>query len=132
MTDHVHAAALVPTVAPDFAPVTLGPHFQITPAGLTVTGEPSFEQCQALWDGLTTLEKGIQFAIGDAMRYFKKRWGERAAQIVSDATGWSFSTLSNYEWVATHVAADNRMLDRGLSFRHHQVVAKYAPRESVR
>jgi len=109
--------------------VSFGECFKIGPSGLDVIGKPSFEQCEALWETLRTMEKSIQFAIGDAMKYFRERWGERADQIISDGTGWSLETLRAYEWTSDKVRPEVRMIDRGLSYSHHQAVAKLPPVE---
>lgn len=113
------------------ATVKLGKHFQVTATGLVITGSPSFESCDQLWQTLLTMEKTIQFSIGDAWRYFEDQFGERASQIVSDHTGWSLSTLRNYRWVAEQVAPSVRRLDK-LSFSHHQKVACHPPRDQAK
>lgn len=127
---HVKAAATVAEIPrdSDFVPVTLGQFFRITASGLQVSGDPDFETCEQLWKALKTMEKGIQFAIGDAINYFEGRFGEKAAQIV-DATGYAFESARNYSWVAKRVPEENRMLDRGLSFTHHQKVAALPPKQ---
>lgn len=106
--------------------VRLGENFQITPQGLIVVGRPTFEQCDALWETLLTMEKTIQFAIGDAMKYIRARFEDKADQIISARTGWSFETIRNYEWVADKVPQDVRRLTE-LSFSHHQSVAGLPP-----
>ena len=113
-----------------FHPVILGPHFQITPSGLLVTGTPSFEVCQELWEALRTLEKSIAFAIGDAMLLFRKQFGEEASQII-DAAGISESTAEVYRWTAENVAPERRRMDV-LSYKHHQLVGKMPPREQTK
>lgn len=114
--------------ASSLLPFRLDDYFEITPQGLNVIGNPTFEDCEELWEKLLTTEKAIQFVIGDAMRFFRARFGERADQIISDRTGWTFETLRNYEWVAKEVPAHVRRLDK-LSFSHHQVVASCSPIE---
>lgn len=132
-TQHLQSVVGVPSIDrdSDLAPVVLGQHFQITAAGLSVVGEPSFETCQTLWSALRTLEKSLAFAIGDAIRYFEARWGERASQII-DVTGLSYETCRNYRWIAEKVSSENRMIDRGLSMAHHQLVARLQPPEQRR
>src|SRR5262245_9411684 len=117
------------TTVESMAPVTLGKHFRITASGLNVSGKPTFADCEHLWEGLRTLEKSIQFAIGDAMNYFRQAFGERADQIISDRTGWSHETLRSYEWAAEKVLPENRMMDRGLTFSHHYAVGALTPKE---
>ena len=111
--------------------VKLGQYFEVTPTGLVVHGDPNFNQCEALWETLLTFEKVVQLAIGDAMRFFRERFGERADQIISHRTGWSRSTLRNYEWTAEKVPPSVRRLDV-LSFSHHQKVAALPPGDQER
>lgn len=120
---HTRAVVSAAEVVTEYQPVMLGKHFKITPSGLDIVGDPSFEACDALWNGLKTLERSLQFAIGDAIRYIEGRWGEEKAAQIIDATGWSLSTVNVYRWVAKNVPSENRMLDRGLSYAHHQACA---------
>ena len=108
------------------SPVQIGKYFQITPTGLLVTGEPDFDTCAGFGEMLRTFEVGLQFAIGDYARYVEGRFGEQASQIL-DATGWAEATLRVYTWVSGKVPAENRMVDRGLSFKHHMAVAGLSP-----
>jgi hypothetical protein len=122
-----HLPSVVADVPPverdtDLVPVNLGKHFRITATGLTVIGEPDFETCEAFWNTAKTLEKSLAFAIGDAILYFERRFGEKASQII-DASGLSEETCRNYKWMAEKVKPEVRMLDRGLSVAHHQAVA---------
>jgi hypothetical protein len=130
---HLKSVVDVPAIAGDhdLAPVTLGQHFQITATGLTVSGDPSFETCENLWAALKTLEKSLAFAIGDAIRYFEARFGERASQII-DASGLSDESCRVYRWLAESVPADNRMIDRGLTVKHHLAVARLPPADQAR
>jgi len=104
-----------------FHPVGLGRHFQITPSGLAIAGEPSFETCSELWESLRTLERALPFAIGDAMLYFRMRFGHKADQII-DAAGISDRTASVYEWTAKNVPPERRRMEV-LSYKQHQLVA---------
>lgn len=112
----------------EYQPVILGRHFEITPSGLNVTGDPPIEAFGQLWEALRTLETALQFAIGDAINQMEERFGERAAQII-DATGLSLSSVKVYSWVSKQVPAENRFIDRGLSYSHHQIVAGLSPSE---
>ena len=110
--------------------VTLGKHFTITPQGLVVEGEPSYADCDGLWQALRTIDKALQFAIGDAAKYIRKRFGDKADQIISDVTGLSFDTVRVYEWTSDKVAPERRRMDV-LDYSHHQAVAKLAPPEQT-
>jgi hypothetical protein len=69
---------------------------------------------------LQQLSTAFQFAIGDALNYGQKRYGEKYAQAM-DATGCAYQSLANWSWVASHVPIDNRVA--GLSWTHHRLVA---------
>ena len=116
------AVAVVAQEQDALVDVGLSEHFKITPTGLQVIGRPDFNACQALWNKLLTMEKVIQFAIGDAAKYIREHFGHDADQIISDRTGWTLETIRNYEWVADKVPKPIRRLDR-LSFTHHQKLA---------
>lgn len=118
-------------IGPDFAPVVVDEHFLITPQGLQVRGEPDFDACELLWKKLRSMEKGIQFAIGDAAKYLRQRFGERADQIISAATGWSHETVRTYEWTAEKVPQPVRHMEE-LTYSHHQAVGKLSPREQTK
>lgn len=122
-----------PTVidAADFTPVILGDHFCITRSGLQISGKPSFDDCHELWESLRTLEHGLPFAIGDAAKYIRARFGERADQIISEATGVSFETIRAYEWAADKIPVERRQMDK-LTYSHHQAVAKLPPKEQTK
>lgn len=111
--------------------VGLGKYFRVSEKGLEIVGQPSFDQCEALWETLVTVHQTIQIAIGDAMKYFRERWGVRADQIISARTGWSLSTLHVYENTAKSIAPENRRFD-ALSYSHHQAVVALPPREQKR
>lgn len=123
-------AALTPDVMPaeeEFADIRLGDHFTLSPTGLIVKGKPSFNECHAMFLSLRTLERGLQIAIGDAIKYIRDRFGERADQIISAATGWTAETARNYEWVAERVTPDRR--HPALTISHYQAVAALQPKE---
>lgn len=122
MTDHLQR------IGADFAPVIVDEYFLITPQGLQVRGEPDFNQCELFWRQLRSIEKGIQFAIGDAAKYLRQRFGDKADQIISAATGWSHETVRAYEWTADNVLPPVRHMEE-LTYSHHQAVGKLPPRE---
>ena len=69
---------------------------------------------------LQQLTTAFQFAIGDALNYGQKRYGEKYAQAM-DATGCAYQSLANWSWVSNHVPISNRVA--GLSWTHHRLVA---------
>lgn len=112
----------------DLATVPIGKAFKITPTGLDILRNPSFDEFASLGETLRTFERVIQFAIGDWINALEDRFGEKASQLI-DASGWSESTIRTYAWTAKKVAKDNRMIDAGLSYAHHQIVGGLAPPE---
>ena len=105
--------------------INLGQHFRVTAQGLVVVGNPSFDAFDALGETFRTLDRSLQFAIGDFFREVEDRFHERSSQIL-DHTGWSESTLNAYRWTSRHVLPDVRRMDV-LTYSHHQAVAKLPP-----
>lgn len=114
--------------------VSLGAHFDITPGGLFVKGRPSFEAFAGLGETLRTLDRSLQFVIGDFFSEVERRFGDesglppedRKASQILDHTNWSESTLRAYRWTADNVPKENRRMDV-LTYSHHQAVAKLPP-----
>jgi len=119
------------TIGEEFMPVVVDDHFLIQADGLRVKGKPSFHDWEMFWKKLRSMEKGIQFAIGDAIKLMRAQLGEKADQIISAATGWSDSTVRAYEWTADKVPQEVRHMDT-LSYSHHQAVAKLPPKEQTK
>ncbi len=105
--------------------------FQFTSQGLIVTGDPTFEDWAQAMNTVAVMERGIAFLVGDLIRYGEERFGELAAQII-DARHWRPETVRAYVWLSEKVPMDNRMIDRGLSVKHHLAVAKLPPAEQRR
>jgi hypothetical protein len=116
------------TVDFDLATVPIGDHFKITPHGLHIRGKPSFDKFAELGEMLRTFERVLQFTIGDWINALEDRYGEQASQLI-DASGWSESTIKTYAWTAKKVPKENRMIDQGLSYAHHQLVGALPPAE---
>lgn len=102
-------------------PVTLG-KFEFTPSGVKVLGKPEIEEWAAALHVVSVLERGLAFCVGDLILYGEDAYGEAAAQYI-DARHWAPETVRNYVWISKQVPVRNRMIDRGLSMAHHQLVA---------
>jgi hypothetical protein len=100
-------------------------HFTVTATGLTVKGQPSLQRCEGFLRRARVVQQGLQFAIGDAIRYMEDTFGEEAAQVIDPDLGWSRESIRNFVWVAEHVLPENRRSD--LTWSHHQVVASLSP-----
>jgi hypothetical protein len=100
--------------------------FTFTSTGMLAASNPTLAEWMAAGSALRVLLHGLQFAIGDWLNYGEAQYGELAAQAI-DARDWSPETVRVYRWVAAKVPPQNRMMEQGLSFQHHQAVAKLTP-----
>lgn len=137
MADISHVKALLDKPEPPamedetaLAPIYHGP-FTLTSSGLKVEGNPTIEQWAEVGQILAVMDRALAFLVGDWIRFGEDRYGEMAAQFI-DARQWQPETVRNYVWLAERVPQPNRMLDRGLTIRHHQLVAKLPPAEQGR
>lgn len=92
----------------------------VTDVGLQFNHDIEYDQWLRLMATLQQLTTAFQFAIGDALNYGQKRYGEKYAQAM-DATGCAYQSLANWSWVSNHVPISNRIA--GLSWTHHRLVA---------
>lgn len=92
----------------------------VTDVGLQFNHDIEYDQWLRLMATLQQLTTAFQFAIGDALNYGQKRYGEKYAQAM-DATGCAYQSLANWSWVASHVPITNRVA--GLSWTHHRLIA---------
>ena len=124
------AAESIDVAQDDLQTVKLGPHFEINATGLGIHGRPSFDAFEALGETLRTLDRSLQFAVGDFFREVEERFPQKASQLL-DHTSWSESTLRVYRNTAKSVAPERRRMDV-LTYSHHQVVAALPPRDQKR
>lgn len=97
-----------------------------TPTRLILDLDLSYEQWEQVGVTLTLIRDGIEWWLGDWLRYGEQRWGEKyaAAQL---ETGKAYGTLANYKYVADRIEPSRRR--ENLSFSHHQTVASLPPKE---
>lgn len=125
---HVKALTDEPEpITQDIVPIVHGA-FTLYPTGLVVRGEPSYDEWAEVGHVLNVMEQGIAFLVGDWIRYGEERFKEMAYQAI-DARQWRPETVRNYVWVAKNVPQENRIINRGLKFAHHQAVAALPPAE---
>jgi hypothetical protein len=103
-------------------------NYELEQTGLLVQGELSFEEWSGIGTWLETVDRAIQWWIGDWMAYGESRYGEQYVQAIN-ATGWALATIKQYQWVAERVPVKNRRPE--LSFFHHREVADMPPDEQV-
>ena len=97
-------------------------HFEIASNGLTVTGEPTFDEWLAFGDALLRMKSALQFAIGDWINYGEHRYGEKYDQAMNN-TAYEYGTLRNYASVAAAYPDLSHRMTSELSWSHHAVVA---------
>lgn len=106
-----------------------GDDVQVTQTGLVLSESLTFEKWEEIGEFLQTVERSIQWWIGDWLNYGEQKWGEMYSQAIQDELGEKYQTLANYKWVAKQVQFSMRM--ENLSWNHHQAVAKLPPDEQV-
>jgi len=95
--------------------------FAITPTGLEIRGELSFEEGTFLGERLGDVERCLGFIIGDWINYAENKWGDKYNDAIA-ATGLEYPLLRKYAYVARRVPPANRL--ENMTFSHHETVAK--------
>ena len=98
----------------------------ISDVGVSFTADIPYDDWFKLMATISRLETAMQFAIGDALNYGQRKYGEKYAQAM-EATGHSYQALANYAWVSN--AIPMLMRQPSLSWTHHRVVARLEPSE---
>lgn len=94
--------------------------FEITPVGLRITGQPSFDAWQRAGNVLQVVTPAVQWCLGDWILAGEQRYGEMYAQAL-DATAYAKQSLADIVWVCRNWPYERRRAD--LSFQHHRVCA---------
>lgn len=102
---------------------------RISDVGVDFTSDIPYEDWFRLMATISRLETAMQFAIGDALNYGQRKYGEKYAQAM-EATGHSYQALANYAWVSNAIPMINRQ--PLLSWTHHRAVARLDPSEQSR
>lgn len=105
------------------------PECTFTTTGLLIPEGMPFERWQSLGVELRRAAKGIQFWIGDWIRYGEHSYGEKYSQAL-EATGREAQTLMNYVYVADKVDISRRR--ENVDFTSHAEVASLPPEEQNR
>ena len=105
---------------------------RISPIGMQVTEELSFDEWSSLADHIGRAARSIGFIIGDWLVYGQglfgtegfpeKRVDAASYQLALQATGLDLSTLQNYAYVSRSVPFPLR--SERLSWEHHRLLAK--------
>jgi len=99
----------------------------VTRLGLELPDNLPYEQWELIGRKLRSVERAIQWLIGDWIRFGESHYGEMYAQAL-DATEYSYGTLRNQAYVAGRFELSRR--HDNLSFTHHQEVAALPPAEA--
>lgn len=100
----------------------------LTPVGLRLTQEMSYERYEALLFLLGTYHTAYQWAVGDALVYGEQVFGEESFQ-ASEALRMSPDTRNRYRRVAERIPRDRRRAE--LSWSHHFVVSHLQPGDQI-
>ena len=87
--------------------------------GLELSEDAKIEDVADSLQFLMTFGENIQFMIGDLLIASDAKFGDCASQVAL-ATGYSYQTLANAQWVARNIPIDSR--NPKLTFSHHKVV----------
>ncbi len=101
-------------------------HFKLTPTGLEVIGDPTFDDWLSCGKYLYKTNESLQFIIGDYLQYGEQHWGETYRKAV-EVFGFDIQTLRNSKWVSRSIQPEPRHPE--LSFSHHREVAELEPEE---
>lgn len=97
--------------------------------GLVLPPDLTYDQCESIVAMFGYLHRLSAWAIGDALNYTERVYGETYAQ-AEKTTGLNKGTLMNYAYVASKVPRSRR--NPALPFSTHQEVAKLEPEEQKR
>jgi hypothetical protein len=103
--------------------------FELSPSGLTFTGELSAEEWRSLGGMLGKASRAVQWAVGDWLAYGEHRWGEMYDE-AERLTGLDAGTLRNWKSIAARFDLSRRR-DK-LPFTAHAEVAALPPKEADR
>jgi len=96
--------------------------FKITPTGLVVKGDITFDDWAMIGPALGKYHRGIAWAVGDWLATGEHKFGEMYVQAM-DTTGLSLGRLRNLKSLADRVPYENRVST--LSLSHHEAVAPF-------
>lgn len=100
------------------------PGCEFTATSLLIAPGLDFDHWQDLGALLRRTCQGVQFWLGDWIRYGEAEYGEMYTRAIK-ATGQTYRSLANDKYVASHV--DSSLRNERLSFNHHYAVAGLTP-----
>jgi len=119
MEQLVQALKLTQTTDEEFDHLWAAKGVEFGVQGLTLPPGLAFEDWELLGSTLLAMFKGVQWWIGDWLRFGEHHYGEKYAQAID---GYSADALRNLVWVAERFG-DLSSRDDRLTWSHHRVVA---------
>lgn len=92
--------------------------------GLSFDRPIPFEEWAAIGATLDTIERGVNWWIGDWVNYGERQYGEKYTQAIHE-TGRKRQSIANLAWVAGQFTLSRRR--DNLSWSHHEAVASLDP-----
>lgn len=111
--------------------LSLFPECEFTTVSLVIPRGMKFERWLELGEFLRAAGKGIQFWIGDWIRFGEHEYGEMYSQAI-EATGKEEATLQNWVFVAQNIHSSRRRELDVVDFSTHAEVASLPPAEQER
>lgn len=102
------------------------PFCTISKNSLIIDERATKEQWDQIGITLKTMEKSVQFWIGDWLRYGEKKWGEMYKE-AEEITGLENQTLRNIKSISENIELSRRR--DNLGFSHHAEVASLKPEQ---
>ena len=111
---------LIPTNSP----------FQFEPTGLIISGQPTYDDWQAIWYYLKSRDIAMPWIVGDLLNFGEAAYGESIWQVVSEEDyrlvgHFKPGTLRNYKYVAKCWPRERRVYD--MAWSAYQATAKLSP-----
>lgn len=106
--------------------IILSKGIEFTKTGLSFNKNATFDEWVEAGKKLSTVNKYVQFWIGDWILHGERSYGEMYAQAL-DQTLYSYTTLTHAKWVASRIPPERRRPN--LSWSHHHEIADLEPED---
>lgn len=110
-------------------PLADGP-FEAGALGLVIQSAPTVDEWLAYGARIRKVDKAIQWVIGDWLNYGEAAYGEAYSQAFTMWPDVDYGRLRDYKWVSKAIPMSFR--NDNLSWTHHRIVAKMAPKSAGR
>ena len=104
--------------------------FIVTPVGLLLDREPTWDEWQAFMDGLARLGDFRNWVIGDAATKIEAQYGHKGQQLLNAFPEYEYDAIRDYMYVSEHVELAVRTAN--LYWSHHKAVAPMEPKDQTK